>query len=157
MNDERLAELKEKYKNRNLLEELAWGIYWNHSGYTSKQNGEFLNWLCLMAYRSLKERLQGDLISREALRNTILNDHKLDGSNANWEVNRILVHIDNAPAVVNEKLTTERSQGEWIIDQEETKNTVTLVTYTCPFCGERHCCKMNFCGNCGAELKGKEE
>lgn len=41
----------------------------------------------------------GDLISREALRNVILNDRKLDGVNANWEVNRILVHIDNAPTV----------------------------------------------------------
>ena len=62
MNDERLAELQAKYKNRNLLEELRWGIYWNHSGYTSKQNGEFLNWLCLMAYKSLKERSQGKWI-----------------------------------------------------------------------------------------------
>lgn len=60
MTDERLAELKEKYKDRNLLEELAWGIYANHSGYTSKQNGEFLNWLCMMAYEALKERPQGE-------------------------------------------------------------------------------------------------
>lgn len=60
MNDERLAELKEKYKDRNLLEELAWGIYANHSGYTSKQDGEFLNWLCLMAHKALKERPQGE-------------------------------------------------------------------------------------------------
>ena len=37
------------------MEELAWGTYANHSGYTSKQNGEFLNWLCLMAYKALKE------------------------------------------------------------------------------------------------------
>jgi len=57
MNDERLSELQEKYKDRNLLEELAWGAYADHSGYTSKQNGEFLNWLCLMAYKALKERL----------------------------------------------------------------------------------------------------
>lgn len=60
MNDERLAELQEKYKDRNLLEELAWGVYANHSGYTSKQDGEFLNWLCLMAYKALKERPQGE-------------------------------------------------------------------------------------------------
>ena len=58
MNDERLAELQEKYKDRNLLEELAWGIYYDHSGYTSKQNGEFLNWLCMVAYKALKERPQ---------------------------------------------------------------------------------------------------
>lgn len=43
--------------------------------------------------------MNNDLISREALRNVILNDGKLDGANANWEVNRILVHIDNAPTV----------------------------------------------------------
>ncbi len=54
MNDARLAELREKYKNRNLLEELAWGIYADHSGYTPKQSGEFLNWLCNMAYRAVK-------------------------------------------------------------------------------------------------------
>lgn len=58
MNDERLAELQEKYKDRNLLEELAWGAYADHSGYTSKQNGEFLNWLCMRAYKALKERPQ---------------------------------------------------------------------------------------------------
>lgn len=46
---------------------------------------------------------EGDLISREALKNVILNDRKLDGVNANWEVNRILVHIDNAPTVEPEK------------------------------------------------------
>lgn len=43
--------------------------------------------------------MNNDLISREALRNVILNDRKLDGANANWEVNRILVHIDKAPTV----------------------------------------------------------
>ena len=62
MNDERLAELKEKYKDRNLFEELAWGAYADHSGYTSKQNGEFLNWLCMAAYKALKERPQGEWI-----------------------------------------------------------------------------------------------
>ena len=54
MNDTRLAELREKYKNRNLLEELACGIYADHSGYTTKQSGEFLNWLFNMAYRAVK-------------------------------------------------------------------------------------------------------
>lgn len=54
MNDTRLAELNKKYKKRNLLEELAWGVYANHSGYTSKSNGEFLNCLCLSAYKKLR-------------------------------------------------------------------------------------------------------
>ncbi len=64
MNDTRLEELREKYKNRNLLEELAWGTYANHSGYTSKQNGEFINWLCNVAYRTIKatELIKGEWI-----------------------------------------------------------------------------------------------
>ena len=54
MNDTRLAELREKFKDRNLLEELGWGAYHNHSGYTSKADGEFLNWLCNAAYKAIK-------------------------------------------------------------------------------------------------------
>lgn len=59
MNNERLEELREEYKNRKLLEELAWGTYADHSGYTRKNNAEFLNWLCDAAYREIK-RLGGD-------------------------------------------------------------------------------------------------
>lgn len=57
MNDERLAELRvefEEHQGRNLMEELAWGTYANHSGYVSQANGEFINWLCNAAYRALK-------------------------------------------------------------------------------------------------------
>lgn len=54
MNNERLAELREKYKKRNIREELVWGCYANHSGYTSKQNGEFINWLCNRAIEEIK-------------------------------------------------------------------------------------------------------
>lgn len=70
--------------------------------------------------------------------------------------------IDNAPtvplpdfkegykqAIIDGKTNFSRPQGEWIIDPEG--------IVTCPFCGERHCCKMNFCGNCGAYMKGGNE
>ena len=57
--------------------------------------------------------MNNDLISREALRNVILNDRKLDGANANWEVNRILVHIDNAPTISPYKaIHDELNKGE---------------------------------------------
>jgi hypothetical protein len=40
--------------------------------------------------------------------------------------------------------------GKWVVD-EESDDVI------CPFCNERHCCVMNYCGNCGAKLeKGKE-
>lgn len=104
-----------------------------------------------------------DLISREALRNVILNDRKLDGANANWEVNRILVHIDNAPTVeiptelckgcrflkdcetCEEKL---RPQGEW------GKIGEIGLAYKCNKCGEVSVIPTNFCPNCGAEMRG---
>lgn len=42
-----------------------------------------------------------------------------------------------------------RQQGEWIVDEENGINSLV----TCPFCKERHCCRMNFCGNCGADMR----
>ena len=62
MNNDKLIELEEKYKNRNLMEELSWGAYYNHQGYTYKLQAEFLNWLCYTAYKRIKEleRPQGE-------------------------------------------------------------------------------------------------
>lgn len=112
--------------------------------------------------------MNNDLISREALRNVILNDRKLDGANANWEVNRILVHIDNAPTVESLKDITElhcditkeqllnalRPQGKWKFSQGVT----TQGSLKCPFCDYRdyHNTNSNFCPNCGADMRGEE-
>ena len=60
MNEDRLAELKEKYKGRSLKNELVWGMYANHSGYVSKATGEFVNWLCYKAYEALYEKANGE-------------------------------------------------------------------------------------------------
>lgn len=46
------------------------------------------------------------LIDADELINVLLNDHKLDGTNANWEINRILVHIKDAPTVEQEYYIT---------------------------------------------------
>lgn len=45
------------------------------------------------------------LIDADALIDVILNDHKLDGTNANWEVNRILAHIKKASTLPNPSST----------------------------------------------------
>ena len=58
-------------------------------------------------------------------------------------------------AIGNGRSYEERPKGKWIIDEEGSDSTCTLVT--CPFCKERLCCKMNFCGNCGADMRGEEE
>ena len=88
-----------------------------------------------------------------------------------WYKSRTVAHeIDNAPTVEpystyiisgkrfgkrEEALKWLRPKGEWIIDDEGSDSTCTLVT--CPFCKERMCCKMNFCGNCGADMRGNKE
>jgi len=56
MDDIRLSELREVYKDRNLMEELEWGKYAYHGGYRSEQTGQFINWLCDAAHRALKPK-----------------------------------------------------------------------------------------------------
>ena len=55
MNDDRLEQLRHKFRNRNLLEELGWGAYNIHSGYLSKADAEYINWMCNAAYREIKK------------------------------------------------------------------------------------------------------
>ena len=48
----------------------------------------------------------------------------------------------------------ERPQGEWIMDNEHTKNP--LLWYKCNLCGVYHS-PTNFCPNCGADMRGAKE
>ena len=48
----------------------------------------------------------------------------------------------------------ERPQGEWIMDNEHTKNP--LLWYKCNLCGVYHS-PTNFCPNCGADMRGERE
>ena len=164
MNDDRLAELQEKYKDRDLLEELAWGIYWNHSGYTSKQDGEFLNWLCLKAYKALKERPQGgnnDLISREALKNELELSKYIIPNDLNRllnsEIDRCVEAIDKAPTV-----EPKRPKGKWEHIPDDTNKQ--RVVYKCSECGrvidvyyrEDLDFSYPFC-HCGADMRGSKK
>lgn len=58
--DDKLEYLREKYKDRNLLEELGWGAYNIRSGYLNKSDADFLNWLCNAAYREIKKLTNRD-------------------------------------------------------------------------------------------------
>jgi len=70
MVDRELQELNEKYKGRDLQEELAW--MWHHGfrmGYLSKADAEFARWLCGAAYNEIdrlkqeNERLKGNRLT----------------------------------------------------------------------------------------------
>ena len=78
MNDTRLAELREIYKDRDILEELSWAIYGDHSGYVTKKDGEFINWLCDRAYGEIKA-------SKETLNKIIDEINNLDAPKKDTE------------------------------------------------------------------------
>lgn len=110
----------------------------------------------------------GDAISREALKkalNFVYNCDYIGSTSKEGIASDIIEYIDNAPTVeaytsedivkyisatedlVREKL---RPQGEWI-----TKN-IEKPYGRCNQCGE--ICEIdNFCGNCGADMRGDKE
>ena len=122
---------------------------------------------------------KGDLISREALKETIIKicgkcsnniteydeNHIPNGNCAIWH---ILNMIDNAPTVeaipteLHEKILDKaegellecqsnlRPQGEW--------NYIQAGMCVCPFCGAMpHKEYKNFCAKCGADMRGGAE
>ena len=48
-------ELIEKYKNRNLKEELLWAAGCTRKGYMSAEYEDYYRWLALAAYSRIKE------------------------------------------------------------------------------------------------------
>lgn len=56
----------------------------------------------------------------------------------------------------------EVRHGEWIVEEEQ-KTTLSgscvykAKTYHCPYCKKHFKQRMNFCGECGAKMKGKGE
>jgi hypothetical protein len=48
-------ELIEKYKSRNLKEELSWAVYYTRNGYMSAEYEDYYRWLALAAYKRIKE------------------------------------------------------------------------------------------------------
>ena len=127
--------------------------------------------------------MNNDLISREALKETIIKicgkcsnniteydeNHIPNGNCAIWH---ILNMIDNAPTIKTFTLEdieeqyrkglekglseweTERPQGEW--EYKEIANS-TIPGYCCSCCHIGFLNKYNFCPNCGADMRGDEK
>lgn len=99
------------------------------------------------------------LIDADALRNVILGDKKLYSINVNWAVNRILVHIDNAPTIEPttvyefkgcDNCELDRPKGKWIIHNDYNEN----CKYGCDQCGNLTNRNSSFCPDCGARMEG---
>ena len=110
--------------------------------------------------------MNNDLISRSEVEK--LGVTCLARRNENGQLEAI-ISLDNAPTVEIDKLililakrsgkremmlNALRPKGEWIMDNEHTKNP--LLWYKCNLCGVYHS-PTNFCPSCGADMRGKEE
>lgn len=51
----RAERLLEKYKKRNLKEELVWAADYTRSGYMTKEYEDYYSWLALAAYIRIEE------------------------------------------------------------------------------------------------------
>ena len=49
------GELLEKYKNRNINEELLWAACYTRKGYMSAEFEDYYRWLAIAAYKRIKE------------------------------------------------------------------------------------------------------
>lgn len=109
----------------------------------------------------------GDLISRSDLK-----EQFIEGAYTSKGVRE---KIDSAPAInaytpeqvkelidLNKKLSEERPQGKWVIDEEWVTPTdnpsddYETTTYTCPFCGRVEYTNFDYC-RCGADMRSTEE
>lgn len=111
----------------------------------------------------------GDLISRTALKNAlnyIYDCAYIDSKSKEGIASDIIAEIDKVPAVeytfeeafqktvCEQRLyCPERPQGEWVMDNEHTKNP--LLWYKCNLCGVYHS-PTNYCPNCGAKMAGSD-
>ena len=121
--------------------------------------------------------MNNDLISRAALRDQIIDIPQYNDGTQKWILlDSVYFRIDNAPAVgiteeqaINklhetgwlpnhDKEMTTRPKGSWVF------NGCDDVTFKCMFCGHEHVYVtspradgVNFCEQCGADMRGDAE
>ena len=141
---------------------------------TAIQNGEDYRYDIHTAIaQGIPYEPQGDLISREALKEDLAKEIKTNDLGL-WL--KILLVIDNAPTVDikdqiagaynegymcgNKEAEKARPQGEWIITGEE-QGALGIIykMRKCNKCGWENSLLIprNFCPNCGAKMKGGAE
>ena len=91
-----------------------------------------------------------DLIDRDALKKAIGKVYACD-----WDYIEKYFHIAEA---VNSlpSAEPERKNGKWIYDTERVMNNGGIYSqYHCSECGFQSISRMNFCGYCGADMRGE--
>jgi hypothetical protein len=104
--------------------------------------------------------MNNDLISREALKKAIQNREECKECTDIDCIHCFYDIIDNAPTVMKDYdtgyqdgledgLNDIRPQGKWILTYNK--------SFECPFCHKLFYFSDNYCGYCGARMKGGEE
>ena len=92
-----------------------------------------------------------DAVSREAVRKAfrdwIADEHNWGYEIRNDDVDNILSDL---PSV-----TPERQKGEWI--DQKCFDEWYCPTGKCSICGKEHIFGLNFCPNCGADMRGEKK
>lgn len=114
---------------------------------------------------------KGDLISREALLEAFSNSKHIKETTSGLDVMEMLAIkevIDNAPTVLHDNYSmgyqdgvktvlSEKPRGEWKFKKFDEETGISNHDW-CPFCGVvKAQVYNNFCGYCGADLRGDKE
>lgn len=115
--------------------------------------------------------MNNDLISREALKKALHNffDGKVIDEPA-YILRDVFCYIEGAPTVPQVTVFAENASKEEVADFKQELEKVLErpqgewlkigelgLAYKCNKCGEVDVVSTNFCSNCGADMRGKEE
>jgi hypothetical protein len=146
-----MMELEQKFKNRNLLEELAYYANYPPKGYVPKVEVDLIQWAMYKAYQIIKGRpamSSCDYISRaEAVALAMQYCPDDDGTcpKAGHDLRELLDDLENAPPADVRPMVYAR----WIDLDDH---------LMCSGCGASHNePNKNFCPNCGANMRPKSD
>ena len=154
---DRMMELEQKFKHRNLLQELAYYANYPPKGYVRKEEVDLIRWAMYKAYQIIKGRptmSSCDCISRKAIRDRlhrIIEVNKLRPDIAWFTPNGVEALIDEIPPTAVQPVV----RGEWIM-----RNNACV----CSNCGNPVAFKLmsdgchvgDFCTKCGADMRPEQ-
>lgn len=101
--------------------------------------------------------MSGDLIGRQAALKqiTAIDTSIIPYARAREYVDELKDYIKNIIETLP-SAEPEQKKGEWIYDTERVMNNGGIYNqYHCSECGFQSVSRMNFCGYCGADMRGE--